>query len=260
MKGKPQSTGVGDLRFRTVVQLNPLSLPARKHGENHVRLFAGEQVETITIDPDLSTPAYREVVFSETNVVTAREQLQAAWVSGLCAKEPDTPCELVYKVSAPGEIRQVRWGGRFRADTDCLNEMYYSTDGKQWRRRPWTNRWTKPDSPVPNLYVAVNETTKDVTGSTVFLKYRFQRPKPQKDRGVLHLVSALRIDVDYVPPGGVGAVPVEIAYCWAEAVDGKHVEKTHTERVTTLPHDWRITVDGNDKPLMKWVRMRLVSP
>ena len=262
MKGrKPQSVGVRDLTCTTVVQENPLSLPALQGGENKVQLSTGEQVETMTICPDLSTPEYRAEVFEETNVVTAREQLQAKWVSGLCAREGGKESTLTYKVTAPGEIKRIRWGGRFRAEPDDLNEMHWSTDGRTWRKQSMSARWSFPASKTPNLYPAFNETTEGLpTGTkTVFLKYRFRRPVPKKDPAELHIANAIRIDVDYLPPAKTGPAPLEVAYCWAEGDEKNPVEKTHTELARTLPHPYNITVKGEEKPLMKWVRMRIVS-
>ena len=265
MKGAPGAVGVRDLSCTTVVQTNPLSLPALQAGPNKIRLSLGEQVETMTIYPDLETSDYRAQVLEESNIVTAREQLQEKWLRGLCAGVGGRDSTLVYKVTAPGDIRQVRWGGRFRASKDDLNEMHYSTDGKTWKPQPMSNRWTFPTSETPNLYIAYNETTKDLPEGTrtVFLKYRFKRPVPKKDPAELHIANAIRIDVDYVPKAKTGTAPVEVTYCWAEGDEKNPVEKTHTELARpdkSGPHTYTLTVAGEEKPLMKWVRLRVAAP
>ena len=262
MKGAPESVGVRDLSCTTVVQANPLSLPALQRGQNKIRLSTGEQVETMTIYPNLSTPEYRARVLKESNIVTAREQLQEKWLRGLCAAKGGKESTLVYRVTAPGDVRHVRWGGRFRATKDDLNEMHYSTDGKTWKQQPMSSRWTYPRSTTPNWYIAYSETTGGFEKGTrtVFLKYRFRRPVPKKDPAELHIGTSIRIDVDYVPPARTGPAPLEVTYCWAEGDEKNPVEKTHTELARTLPHTYTLTIDGEEKPLMKWVRMRIASP
>jgi hypothetical protein len=283
--------GLSDLKITTVVQTNPLSLPALRQGENTIRVSAGEQTETLTIHPNLQTPDYRGEIFAESNIVTAREQLQEGWITGLCSREGDKESYVIYKVTTPGDVTKVRWGGRFRSAPTDVNEMSWSLDGKGWTKQPMSTRWTFPKSDTPNLYVAYSETTAGfpVGTKTVFLKYLFKRSVPKRDMGDLHLATALRIDAEYVPerkarskveglrpkeqPTGAGpsAVPLDlrpstldlpflqITYTWVEDEHGKSVEKTHTEVVRSLPYSYKITVGGEGKPLMKSMRMRLVE-
>ena len=255
-------TRVSALKITTIVQANPLALPALVAGKNEVRLSQGEQVETLVIQPDFQTTDYRAQVFDETNLTTAREQLQPQWVSGICAKEGGRESTLVYKVTAPGDIRRARWGGRFRATADDENEMYYSLDGKTWTKQTLSDRWTCPRSETPNLYPAYWETTEGFPAGTrtVYLKYRFVRPVPKKEPTELNLATHVRMDVDYVPRAKTGSAPVEVTYAWVEGDEKNPVEKTHTEIARKLPHAYSITVGGEEKPLMKWVRLRVAAP
>jgi len=256
-----RDTGFLNLKMTTVVQCNPLSLPALVAGENTVRLSQGEQVETLVIHPNLETTDYRAQVFAETNVVTAREQLQPQWTRGICAKEGGKESTLVYKVTAPGAIKRVRWGGRFRATANDVNEMYTSLDGKTWTKQPMSDRWTFPKSETPNLYPAYWETTEGFPAGTrtVHLKYRFERPVPKKDPAELNLATHVRMDVDYIPRAKTGSAPTEVTYKWVEGEGKDAVEKTHTEVAAVLPHTYKINVAPEGKPLMKSVRMRVVT-
>ena len=257
-----QGAGLSSLLVTTIVQANPLSLPALVAGENTIRLSQGEQVETVVIYPNFETTDYRAQVFEETNIVTAREQLQPRWTRGICAKEGGKESVLVYKVTAPGDIRRVRWGGRFRATANDVSEMYYSRDGKTWTKQKMSDRWTFPKSKTPNLYPAYWETTEDFPAGTrtVYLKYRFERPVPKKDPAELNLATHVRMDVDYVPRAKTGTAPVEIVYTWAEGDNKNLVEKTHRELAPKLPHAYTIKVDEKVKPLMRSVRMRVALP
>ena len=149
----------------------------------------------------------------------------------------------------------MRWGGRFRTADGDVTEMFYSTDGATWQPQPWSGRWTTPDSPVPNHFTPVRETTEDLPAGTrtVFLKYRFVRPGEERT-----LLTSLRADVDYVPPGRTGTLPLEVTYCWQEDPDPA-ADKTHIEVVPHLPFTYTINIPGVERPLMKWVRLRLAT-
>jgi len=255
---RPESLKLSRLRLKSVVHLNPFSLPALKSGTNTIRLTAGEQTETLTVYPDLDTPQYREITLEETNIGTAREQLQETWVTGLCAQKPDVESLLRLKVVTPGVMRRVRWGGRRLASG--VNELTYSLDGLRWHTLPWTGRDSSRRLKGKSVYVAEYETLERLPAGTraVWLGYRFLRERP-REHCQMHLVSSIRIDADYVPPGLGRTPPLEVTYCWAERKGSEEVERTHTELAGKLPHEYRIEVNRDAKPRMKWARMQYVA-
>jgi len=252
---RPESIELSGLSLRTVVHLNPFSLPALKAGRNTIRLSAGEATETMTIYPDLDTPEYRESILEESNVGTAREQRQEAWVSGLCARTPGVESRLRLKVVTPGDMVRVRWGGRFLAAP--ADELSFSLDGQRWQTQPWTWRQSSKRLKGPSVYVARYETLEPLPRGTrtAWLGYRFLRENP-REPCKMHLATSLRIDADYVPAGIGRASPLEVTYCWAEQEGTRQAERTHVQRAASLPHEYRIEVKGEGKPLMKWVRLQ----
>ena len=96
------STALGNLRLTTAVQLNPLSLPALKPGRTILTVAAAEQVETMTLDPNLETPDYERWFVAHTNVVRANEVCDEAWARGLRTREPGKDSVLVLTATAPG--------------------------------------------------------------------------------------------------------------------------------------------------------------
>ena len=183
------------------------------------------------------------------------------WVSGLCATKPDTESYVVFKLEAPGDIRRLRWGGRFFRGND-FNKLFYSFDGKTWTEKKWSYRQApKVTQNKRRSSVADYETLKTVPAGTrtIWLKYWFLRKGPIKDPAKLHLATQLRADADYVPAVRGRRPPVEVTYCWTERHGKMDVEKTHTKVVKSYPASYTVTVRGDRQPTMKSVKIRLAD-
>ena len=248
-----------DLRIETVVQVNPFLLPALRLGETAIEVSAGEQLETVSLIPDLNSPEYRAMIVEEQNVVTAREGNHEKWVRGICARTPGRESYLVFKVQTPGPMKRLRWGGRFER-AGGQSKLYYSFDGKSWKEKPWSfehalkETRNKHRASVAN-YEAIRTFPKDL--NTVWVKFWFLKEAPVKEHCHLHLMTGLRIDADYLQAGAdLPPVPCEVIYCWEEIHDERR-EKTHTEKVASYPHRYKVRVAGTEEPVMKWVRMQL---
>ncbi len=253
----------GDLAIETIVQLNPFTLPALKLGETEVTVAAGEQIDRLTIIPNLGSPGYRDYIVEERNVVTAREGDQETWVNGICAKEPDKEAYVVFKVKTPGPMKRVRWGGRFQGGVTS-NKLYYSLDGKTWKEKAFSfGQALKEVRNVRRGAIANYETLDSLPEGTdtVWLKYWTHRKSPLKERCHLYFMRGLRIDADYATPhAGKSPLPCDVTYCWTEFDGDKESEKTHTEKIASYPHSYKVRVAGTKEPIMKWVRMQLTDP
>jgi hypothetical protein len=71
--GKNTDVGLETLKLTTVTQLNRHTLPRLTLGTNRVRLFADQQVESTVLWPPLHAGLYRQAVFQEHNVYSAKE-------------------------------------------------------------------------------------------------------------------------------------------------------------------------------------------
>jgi len=251
MRGR--GVGVRNIGIETVVQVNPLSLPALRLGPNTIRVDIAEQTERVTFRPDIDSREYRSEIVEEQNLITAREQLQPDWVRGLCVKRPGRPAHLIARLAAPGEIRSVHWGGRLRAGAARL---FYSFDGKDWREQTASPKYAPSRKDAPKQFVAVYQAIPTVPENqrSVYLKYQFQRPEPN-EMSDLWVATALRADVDYVPKGLGALPPVKVTYCWAETKDGRKQEKEVARTIDSVPAAFEVNVDGAEKPIMKWMRM-----
>lgn len=252
MKG--DSVGIRNIRCRTIVQVNPLSLPALKLGENIIRFDLGEQTERLTFYPKVITPEYRNEILKEENISTAREQPQPKWLRGLCVKKPLKEAYIITKMTAPGRIMHINWGGWLSKKG---TRLFYSFDGKNWEEKKPSYKYTFLNSDTPNHNIAYYENIPSIPEKlrTIYFKYSFWKDKPKYDPSHLFVAYSLRADVDFVPKG-LGKFPgAKTTYCWVEETDGKQEEKLHAEVIRSVPQEFKINVGGKKKPLMKWVRM-----
>jgi len=255
--GTPTSTRIADLQFETIVQNNPFALPPLKLGTTDVTVDSGPQLERLSIVPPLDTPDYRTYIESESNIVTADEAGQSSWVHGICAQYSGQESYLIFRVTTPGDMVKVRWGGRFEDDNDD-NKLYYSYNGSDWTEKPWTyQQAANPTENSARARIADYETLDTLPPGTqeIYLKFWFYRPSGESG-SQLQLMTGLRIDVDYEPPETGALPPVEVTYCWKEFSGGSPTEMTHTQQISSYPTTYAITVGGDSEPIMRWVRVR----
>lgn len=268
--GNPVHAGLEKLRIRTIVNVNPFTLPALKAGENRVTVSAGEQLDTLSVYPDLQDSACLRQAFRAMNVAVRRPPQFVPWACGLGPADPAKPCELVYRLECPGDIASVEWGGRFVTFTRakikgrpvpvCRNEMEYSFDNRNWSPQPWTYRYARREPHTEKLQELHLESIPEIpTGAReVWLRYRFSRtPQPDPEEKMEELLMpSLRIQAAYRPRLSGPVPPLEVTYCWDEG----GVEKRHTEVARQLPHAYTIRVGGAGRPQMKWIRLRPADP
>ncbi len=265
----PANAGLEKLRVKTIVNINPFTLPALKPGTNLLTVSIGEQLDTITIYPDLQDPACLRSAFHAQNIVVRRPPQIVPWAAGLAPDDPAKPCELLYRLDCPGDIVNVEWGGRFltltKADLKgrpipvCRNEMDYSFDNRNWQRQPWTYRYARRDPHTEKLQELHLESIPKIPAGAreVFLKYSFARafqPDPEEKMEEL-LMPALHIRADYKPRLTGQLPPLDVTYCWEE----NGAEKQQSEIVRQFPHQYTIQTPDSGLPQMKWISMKLAD-
>jgi len=254
-----QDVRVGGLRFESIVMNNPFVLPALKLGKTQVTVDTGPQLERISIHPCVADPEYRTQIAAEKNTTTSWEARGADWETGLLAKEPGRESYVVFKVTTPGRMRRVRWGGRF-PDDNANNKLFYSFDGKSWTEKPWSYAQRVKDTQNRRrehvaIYEQLDSLPKGTT--TVYLKYWFLRRGAPGGKWQRLLTPGIRIDADYLPASRGKRPPVEVTYCWNEYHGRAKVEKTHKKVIDSYPTTYGIIVKGDREPTMNWVRVRL---
>ena len=257
----PQDVWIGELEFESFTMNNPFMLPALRLGKTTVTVDAGPQLDTVGIHPNVSTPEYRACIVEEKNTISSSEADGPDWLTGLLCKEPGKESYVIFKVSTPGEMKWLRWGGMF-VDNNETSKLFYSFDGKEWTEKPWSYTQRAKDEKNTlreqvSLYEVLDKFPKGA--KEVWLKYWFFRPEGAKE-GTLLLTPGIRIDADYVPAVRGKRPPVEVTYCWNQYEGGVATEKTHTKVIDEYPTKHGIIVKGDQEPTMKWVQVRLKTP
>ena len=251
MKGG--SVGVKNIKLQTIVQVNPLSLPALKNGENIISFDIGEQTERVTFYPDTTEPEYREQIIEEKNIGYSRELGHEKWVRGLCVKKPLKEAYVIAKVTAPGDVKYANFGGWLSKKGV---KLFYSFDGKNWKEKKPSYKYTYLKSESPNALIAYYENVSPLPPKTrtMYFKYTFWKEEPT-ELCQLWVGRSLRADLDYVPKGLGKFHGAKVTYCWVEETGGKQEEKQRSVAIKSVPRKFKVNVGGKEKPLMKWVKI-----
>jgi len=241
-----KGTGIGAIELRTVTMLNPFALPRLKAGENKITVDIGEQTATTFFYPNLGDAGSTKS-FDESKGV--RVDSSSGWQRGYHADSGGAA--LMKKIHAPGTVKRLVWGGRFRDSTKPV--MEYSADGKTWSKQAWTWKYTLPPEKAweGNAYPMMLETTPITQAvQDVFVRYSFGAPG--------FIATMLRVGCDYVPPGADEQKPpaVELTYSYKDAPGGQSVVSRF--RVTGRKKEFTITVKGQ-QPVMEWYSLSVAE-
>ena len=87
---------------------------------------------------------------------------------------------------------------------------------------------------------------------SVLFKYQLESSSAGSDACSLY---AVRMEANHKPIAPASQ-PLEVTFNWSERQDDYSlVERSHTERITKLPHRYNIDVGGADHPVVNWLRV-----
>lgn len=259
--GEPSDVGFAGIRLESFVMNNPFLLPALKLGKTKISVETGPQLDSLSILPNMAMPEYRTQIVDEKNTITSWEADLPGWQMGLCSKTPGKESYVTFKVTTPGEMKKLRWGGRFIDDNETT-KLFYSFDGKKWTEKPWTYKQRVKDTANDKReQVALYEVLDKFPPGCkeVWLKYWFMRPAAAGTKPELLLTPGIRIDADYLPQVRAKRPPMVVTYCWTQYEGDKETEKTHRKVIEKYPSQYGIVVKGDREPAMKWVKVELKS-
>lgn len=258
---KAAELGVASLKFETITQANPFVLPALRPGKTTVRVEAGEQMERITLWPDLEGGQYRQHAVEALNVQRCREAGEMpGWSTGIAAIRTGEESYLTLRVDVPRDLERLTVGGRFTVRPGRV-KMFWSLDGKEWTELPMSFKQAgKETRNELRSSIANYETVDSFPAGTksALVKFWFAPKSADSRPEDMHLLSGLRIDAYYPPPAQKQLPAVEVTYAWQQLNEGKWVDKTHTQKVESLPASYEIEVQADEasQPRMKWLRVQ----
>ena len=185
---------------------------------------------------------------------------------------------MVFRIDAPRDITRINYGGRLynRAPKSHIDFLHSFDGGKNWTR---SYTLTNIAQPWDVIHYDIVDSIPAGTRSVLF-KYQLESSAAGSDACSLYAVrmeaNHKSVDVVSLSPGEMVGVrgkststlstgspsadsgfhPIEVTFNWSERqADYSLVERSHTERIPSLPHRYAINVGGADHPVVNWLRV-----
>jgi hypothetical protein len=250
-----QGTDVGldRLTLTTTTQLNRRTLPKLTLGTNHVRLSADEQAETTVIWPVLHAGRYRQTVFREEDVFSAAKAdgiYKATIGSAVNGRE----CFATWRLAVPTDISKITYGvvatNRSSASYVALRHCCDGDEFDEFYRKS-TGGFPFDEQVVQTI------AGDDIPAGArqAYLQCAFFCRGGAGTYG-MDGIQDVWIRVQH-KPRDERFEPFEVTYYWTEHRKSGDVRRAHTQRVTSLPHEYVINTAGFRDPTMDRVTMRL---
>ncbi len=250
---KGADVGLDSLKVVTTTLLNRLTLPSLTLGSNVVQLRADEQAETVELWPFLHDNLYKETVFVENGVFSAKEP-DGMYKATLGSGVDKEGCFAIWRLQVPSDILDVsytviatvRGGGQWVS-------LQHSWDGEQFAEfhRHQDDRFPL-DRRIAHLFRGAEV---PVGARQTFFRGVFYA---DSGSGTWNMagIQDLLIQIHHKPRAGAFQ-PFEVTYNWTEHRPSGDVTRSHTELVRQLPHRYCLNVAGRRDPTMNWVRLSL---
>jgi hypothetical protein len=252
---RPDSVGIGSLKFRTITQLNRRAIPKLTLGSNQVVLTADEQLETTELWPPLHDGKYQETVYAESGVFSD-QQPDGQYKATLGAGVNGQPGWATWRLAVPTDIVDVALGviSTNRSPRSYVS-LQYSWDGQQFDEFDRKEDGEAPfDKQVLRTFAA--QAVPAGTRQTFFRGEFFCQngAATYNMPGIQDLLMRVRHR-----PRRAAHQAIEVTYHWTEHRAEGDIPRSHTELVARLPHRYTINTAGRRDPTMNWVRINFVG-
>ena len=265
----PSDAALKAITVTTITQCNRQALPRLDLGTNCITVDYDPrmQYETLSVRPLLKNDLYRRYAVDSANIGTSQRQgtLPVAF-----ADSTTDEAHVTFQLDAPRPVLRFRMGGSIwlsgRAESNYVRYEYrLRGPGGQWN--PWQTagafdfehtRDNYHQRRNQNKYLEVPVSQADVTSVQFRYVFRTRHTSKYHRTGA----SLLRMELDYQAPD-TAFRPIEVTYNWTEYYEPLPEDesggtvRSHTERISRLPHRYRIHVGGHVRPHVNWVRINL---
>lgn len=247
--------GLDRLKVRTTTLVNRLNLPALTSGSNIVQLRADAQADTLELWPALHDNLYKETVFAEDGIFSAKEpdgHYKATLGSGVNNKE----CSATWRVQAPTDILDVS----YVVIATCRTPKQWVSLQHSWDGEHFAEFHRHKDDGFP-----LDRRIEHIfTGAEVpkGARQAFFRAVCFTPSGAgtytMAGIQDLLVRV-HRKPRAETFKPFEVTYNWTEHRENADVIRSHTELVRKLPYRYVVNVAGKRDPSMNRVRLNLAG-
>ncbi len=242
-QARPADARLDEISFEAVSMLNSKTQPRLLLGRNVVHVGAGDPTESIVLWPELQNDQARPWLVGEQNLASTRRH--PGYMGALHAQRPNQEAFATFRIDAPRDIARFQYGGRLynRAPKSRIDFRHSIDGGKTWTQ---TYSLTNTAQPWDVIHYETVEAVPAGTRSVLF-RYALNSTVAGPDACSLY---AVRMEANHLPPEAPNG-PVEVAFHWSERqADYSLVKRSHTERVSRLPHRYVLNVGGADHPVM----------
>lgn len=249
----PADVGLDSLKVTTSTLVNRLTLPSLARGSNIVQLRADDQAETVELWPFLHDNLYKETVFAEDGVFSAKEpdgMYKATLGSWIDSKE----CSATWRMRVPNDILDVSFTviATVRAPKQWVS-LQHSWDGQRFTE---FHRHQETGFPLDRRIAYTFSGSEVPKGARqAFFRTVFFSPSGSGTYNMAGIQDLL-IRIHHRPKAE-GFKPFEVTYNWTEHRESGDVSRSHTELVRMLPHQYHLNVAGKRDPTMNLVRLNL---
>jgi hypothetical protein len=152
---------------------------------------------------------------------------------------------VVFKLDAPTDITSFTYGGRFanRAPKSRITLMHSFDEGKTWKES-----WQLSDTNPP-WDVVHHETIRDVPPGTRSVLFKYHLFSYEGTPAMCGIYSA-RMEVNHRNADSAFK-PIDVMFEWSERQqDYSLKQRSHTQRIDTVPFTYSINVGGADHPIV----------
>lgn len=249
----PKDTSLKRLKITTITQLNRLTLPRLTLGANRILLRADQQTETTVLWPALHAGRHRETAVQEEDV-HSDDLPDGGYKATLGAGVKGKPCTVTWRVDVPTEITQATYG---IVSTNRSGRSYVSLQ-RSWDGERFVEFHRNADGDAPFDEQVLHTVSGDEVPSgthQAWFRGEFFCTGGEASYNMPGIQDLL-LRVEH-RPRRARFQPIDVTWHWTEHHDTGDVPRWHTERVSSLPHEYAVNTAGRRPPTMNSVRIHL---
>lgn len=251
-KTRADAAQLKSIAFEALTQVNSKTQPKLNIGKNTVYVGAGDQTESIILQPDLRDGRHDPYIHQKENLASVA-QADVGRYPLMYIQDAAVPKGwIVFKVDAPADITRITYGGRLcvRAPGAFIYLMHSFDGGKTWEET-YSLKDTTPPWDVTHF-----ETRDKIPVGIRSVLFKYYLWSPEGTPAMCGLYS-VRMEVHH-KVADPGFKPVEVTFTWKERqADYSLVQRSHTQVVDKSPSVYTINVGGADHPVMESLRVNL---
>lgn len=225
------------IHFENTFQVAQLSLP---------RLHPGKNVVTVSRGPDEGVV---QLLLRGDKAAKERYIVESSGLNvnkSLTAEKRDVPATVVYKLTAPADLKAISMGGQLstsRGELPMIAGEYSFDGGKTWTQAFKLEKNENPQNTQFEEDVRADVPAGVKTREALF-RYTIRGDSEHKPGKQAATIEAIRLYGYYALPQPEGA-KLKVDVAWTETAGGKSADKSHSLVADKFPASFDLTCGGD---------------